>query len=96
MKKLVYNTVVAVPEVMNVVTTERVFQRYVLGELAIPDNPELPFILISELPAFVPSGVHDTSTALTHYFQIYMYDTVGSYQRIEDTLDAIVAGMKAM
>lgn len=96
MKKLIYNAVTTDAGLIAIVPADRVLQRYVLGERAIPDNMPLPFLLISELPAFVPNGAHETSKALTHYFQFYMYDKVGSYGQIEDYLDMLVDVIRSL
>lgn len=96
MKKLIYKTLTEDAGLITRIPANRWFQRYGLGERAIPDNPKLPFALISELPGFVPGNVHETSRALTHYFQVYIYDNVGSYTKIEEILDLVVEAVLGM
>lgn len=96
MKKLIYTTLTTDSGLLALIPADRWLQRYGLGERAIPDNPVLPFALISELPAFVPGNVHETTRALTHYFQVYIYDNVGSYARIEEILNLVVESVLSM
>lgn len=92
MKKLIYDTLVGAVSLQEVEVGEagnRVYQRYALGEVGIPDKPDFPFILIGELPAFPARNKPKTSRALTHFIQVYVYDHKGSYVRIEAILELV-------
>jgi hypothetical protein len=58
--------------------------------------PKRPYIVVNELPDFVHRVVEETSNARNRNFQIFVYDAVGDFTRIDAILADLRKRVKAM
>jgi hypothetical protein len=99
MKDLVYQALMADPEVVAAVTTggteARIYSMTALGRagdmntLPIPAVPVKPFIIISNMGDTPLEVVRETSFASDVAFRIAVYDDPGDYERINSVLKKV-------
>lgn len=58
--------------------------------------PRRPYIVVNELADFVHHEVKETSNSRTRNFQIFVYDEVGDFTRINSIMKALRTRIKAM
>jgi len=62
----------------------RVYPRGSLGSSGIPASPEKPYVMYGNNNANQFQAVRESGVILNSYYDIYVYDEPGSYQRIKD------------
>lgn len=65
---------------------ERVYATGTLGFQGIPADPDYPYILVNSLQPRLHKEVWKTGRSKTHNFQVFVYDEIGSFVRIDDIL----------
>jgi hypothetical protein len=67
----------------------RIYRQGSLGIGETPPEPQLPYILVTELPDVVHQQVRETGTARDRTFQLHVFDKAGSFQRIKEIIEVL-------